>query len=70
MKRIVVAAALAFGMLLMGAVSASASTLCTIDPTLGIGTPLQYSTSVSISGTHVYASGTSSTTTFGGALGL
>ena len=70
MKRILVAAALAFGMLLMGAVSASASTLCTIDPTLGIGTPLHYSTSVSISDTHVYASGTSSTTTFGGALGL
>jgi len=70
MKRILVAAGLAFGMLLMGAVSASASTLCTIDPTLGIGTPLHYSTSISILGTHVYASGTSSTTTFGGVLGI
>lgn len=69
MKRILVAAGLAFGMLLMGAVSASASTLCTIDPTLGVGTPLHYSLNVSISGTHVYASGTSSTTTFGGVLG-
>ena len=70
MKRILVAAALAFGMLVIGATSASASTLCTIDPTLGVGTPLNYSLNVSILGTHVYASGTSSTTTFGGALGL
>ena len=69
MKRIVVAAALAFGMLLMGAVSASASTLCTIDPTVGVGTPLSYSLNLSVSGSHVYASGTSSTTTFGGVLG-
>jgi hypothetical protein len=70
MKRILVAAVLAFGMLLMGAISASASTICTIDPTLGVGTPLHYSTSLSLSGTTVYASGTSSTTTFGGVLGL
>jgi len=70
MKRILVAAGLAFGMLFLGATSASASTLCTIDPTLGVGTPLHYSTSISILGTHVYASGTSSTTTFGGVLGL
>ena len=70
MKRIFVAAAIAFGMLLMGATSASASSLCTIDPTLGVGTPLHYSTNVSILGTHVYASGTGSTTTFGGVLGL
>lgn len=69
MKRIFVAATLAFGMLLMGAVSASASTLCTIDPTLSVGTPLSYSLNLSTSGTHVYASGTSSTTTFGGVLG-
>ena len=71
MRRILVAAALAFGMLLMGAVSASASTLCTIDPTLKVGTPISYSTNLSLSGgTTVYASGTSSTTTFGGAVGL
>jgi hypothetical protein len=70
MKRVLVAAVLAFGMLLMGAISASASTICTIDPTLGVGTPLHYSTSLSLSGTTVYASGTSSTTTFGGVLGL
>jgi len=70
MKRILVAAVLAFGMLLMGAISASASTICTIDPTLGVGTPLHFSTSLSLAGTAVYANGTSSTTTFGGVLGL
>jgi hypothetical protein len=70
MKRIFVAAALAFGMLLIGASSASASTLCTLDPTLGIGTPLHYSINVSILGTHVYASGTSKSTTFGGVVGI
>jgi hypothetical protein len=70
MKRILVAAALAFGMLFLGATSASAATLCTIDPTLGIGLPIHYSLNVSTLGTHVYASGTSKTTTFGGVLGL
>ena len=70
MKRILVAATLAFGMLLIGPSSASAATLCTLDPTLKIGTPLNYSVNVSILGTHVYASGTSSTTTFGGVLGI
>ncbi len=70
MKRILVASTLAFGMLLIGASSASAATLCTLDPTLKIGTPLHYSVNISILGTHVYASGTSGTTTFGGVLGI
>jgi hypothetical protein len=70
MKRILVAAALAFGMLFGGATSASASTLCTIDPTVGIGLPVHYSLNVSVLGTHVYASGTSRTTTFGGVVGI
>jgi hypothetical protein len=70
MKRLLLATVLAFGALFVGASTASASTLCTIDPTLRIGTPLHYSLNVSILGTHVYASGTSSTTTFGGVLGL
>ena len=70
MKRILAAAAAAFGMLLMGATSASASSLCTVDPTVAAGTPLHYSLNVSVLGTHVYASGTSSTTTFGGVIGL
>jgi hypothetical protein len=70
MKRILAALALAVGMVAMGVSSASASTLCTIDPTLRIGTPLHYSINISVLGTHVYASGTSKTTTFGGVLGL
>jgi hypothetical protein len=70
MKRILAALALAVGMLAMGITSASASSICTIDPTIGVGTPLHYSLSVSILGTHVYASGTSRTTTFGGVVGL
>jgi len=69
MKRIFLSLALAVGMLLMGVTSASASSLCTVDPTLGVGTPLNYSVSVSLNGTNVYASGTSTTTTFGGVIG-
>jgi hypothetical protein len=70
MKRILAALALAFGMLAMGVTGASASTLCTIDPTIHVGLPIHYSISVSVLGTHVYASGTSHTTTFGGVVGL
>jgi hypothetical protein len=70
MKRILLAAVLAFGMLFLGATSASAASLCTIDPTVGIGLPIHYSLNVSVLGTHVYASGTSKTTTFGGVIGL
>ncbi len=70
MKRILLAAVLAFGMLFLGATGASAASLCTIDPTVGIGLPIHYSLNVSVLGTHVYASGTSKTTTFGGVIGL
>jgi hypothetical protein len=70
MKRIFLSLALAVGMLLLGVTSASASTICTIDPTLGIGTPLKYSLNIKVLGTHVYASGTNSTTTFGGVIGI
>jgi hypothetical protein len=70
MKRILAALVLAVGMLAMGITSASAAAICTIDPTLRIGTPLHYSINISVLGTHVYASGTSTTTTFGGVLGL
>ncbi len=73
MKRIFVAGALAFGMLFLGATGASASTYCSLDPTVGVGTPLKYSLNLSTSGTlttTVYASGTSSTTTFGGGIGI
>jgi hypothetical protein len=58
------------GLLAMGVTSASAASICSIDPTLRIGTPLNYSLNVSVLGTHVYASGTSTTTTFGGVIGL
>jgi hypothetical protein len=70
MKRILAALALAVGMLAMGITSASASTYCSIDPTIGVGTPLHYSLNVSLLGTHVYLYGTSKTTTFGGVVGL
>jgi hypothetical protein len=70
MKRILAALSLAVGMLALGITSASAATICSIDPTLRMGTPLHYSVNVSVLGTHVYASGTSGTTTFGGVVGL
>ncbi len=74
MKRIFLGLALSVGMLVIGVTNASASSYCSLDPTLGIGTPLTYSTNLTLStsstSTTVYASGTSSTTTFGGGLGL
>ncbi len=74
MKRIFLGFALSVGMLVMGVTNASASSYCSLDPTLGIGTPLTYSTNLTLStsstSTTLYASGTSSTTTFGGGLGL
>ena len=69
MKRVLAGFGLAVGMLLMGVVNASASTVCSIDPTYRIGTPLHYSVYVQVLGTDVYASGTSKTTTFGGVVG-
>ena len=47
-------------------VNASASTYCSLDPTVGVGTPVKYSLNVNLLGSHVYVSGTSKTTTFGG----
>jgi hypothetical protein len=58
------------GMVLMGVVNASAATFCSIDPTYKIGLPLHYSISVQVLGTHVYASGTSKTTTWGAVIGI
>jgi hypothetical protein len=69
MKRVLAGFCLAMGMALMGVVSASASTVCSIDPTYKVGTPINYSANVSVLGTHVYAGGTSQTTTFGGVVG-
>ena len=69
MNRVLVGFCLAVGMVLIGVVNASASTVCSIDPTYKVGTPIDYSLNVSLLGTHVYASGTSKTTTFGGVIG-
>lgn len=66
MRRMLLGFALAAGLALMGVVNASASTYCSLDPTVGVGTPVKYSLSVNLLGSQVYASGTSSTTTFGG----
>jgi len=70
MKRVLAGFGLAVGMMLMGVVNASASTVCSIDPTYPIGTPLHYSVNVQVLGTQVYASGTSKTTTYGGVIGI
>ncbi|HEX9560887.1 MAG TPA: hypothetical protein VGA76_06595 [Candidatus Dormibacteraeota bacterium] len=68
MKRIVLGIALCVGMLFMGVTSASA--YCSLDPTLGIGLPLHTSLNVTIGSTTIYASNTSTTTTFGAHTGL
>ena len=70
MKRVLAGFGLAVGMLLMGVVNASASSICSIDPTYRIGLPIHYSVGVKVLGTHVYASGTSKTTTWGAVIGL
>jgi hypothetical protein len=70
MKRVLVGFGVAVGMLLVGVVNASASTVCSVDPTYKVGTPINYSLDVSVLGTHVYASGTGKTTTFGGVIGI
>jgi hypothetical protein len=66
MRRILVGFALAAGLSLMGVMNASASTYCSLDPTVGVGTPVKYKLSVNLLGLQAYASGTSTTTTFGG----
>jgi len=74
MKRIFAAVGVCAGMLVMGVANVSAGSYCSLDPTLGVGTPITYSTDLTLStsstSTTTYASGTSSTTTFGGGLGL
>jgi hypothetical protein len=73
MKRILCSVAVAAGLMGMGMTSASAY-VCSLDPTLKIGTPLRYSLNITLStkliSADVYASGTKSTTTFGGGLGI
>lgn len=69
MRRLLLALAVSACALVGGATTASASTYCSLDPTLGVGVPLvKYSVNISLLGSKVYASGTSSSTTFGGGL--
>jgi hypothetical protein len=74
MKRLVSIVVLAGGMMLLGIVNASASGYCSIDPTYNVGTPLTYSVNLKLStgivSPDLYASGTSTTTTFGGGVGI
>ena len=69
MKRLFSVVVLAGGLMFMGITNASAAMWCADDPTLNLGTPLHYNLNVTLSTgvsyTNVYASGTSSTTTFG-----
>jgi hypothetical protein len=74
MKRLVSVMALAGGLMLMGVTNASAAMWCADDPTLAIGTPLHFNLNVTLTtpltSTNVYASGASSTTTFGFVQGI
>ena len=70
MRRIGLSFAVAVGMLLVGATTASAHTFCSVDPTLGIGLPLKYTVNLTVLGSNVYLKGTHKTTTFDVSLGL
>jgi hypothetical protein len=70
MRRVVVGIALAIGMLCVGVTDASAHTFCSLDPTLGIGTPLKYTVNVYLVGSTAYLSGNHSSTTVSGSVGL
>lgn len=74
MKRIFLGLVMCFGMLAMGVTNASAARYCNVDPTVGVGLPVRYSidvkTNAAGTSTHLYASGTYRTTTFGGVVGL
>ncbi len=74
MRRVVLVFALGVGMLAMGVTNASAASYCSIDPTIGIGLPVHLSVNLSTqllsTSTHIYASTTSKTTTYGAVIGL
>jgi len=66
-KRVLVVLAVAVASLAGGVMNVSAGSYCSLDPTVGVGIPLvKYSVVVKIAGSTVYASGTKSSTTFGG----
>ena len=74
MKRLLLGFALSVGMLVMGVTNASASSYCSLDPTVGIGLPvhLKLTVSTSLLGTssYTYVYNNSTSTTFGSVLGL
>ena len=74
MRRIVFGAALCAGLLFSGITNASAAIYCSVDPTYNIGLPVSYSLNLSVKSslltTDVYVSGTKSTTTYGGGIGV
>jgi hypothetical protein len=66
-RRVFLVLAVTIGTLVAGVTNASAGSYCSLDPTVGAGVPLlKYSLGVKVAGSTVYASGTSSSTTFGG----
>jgi len=68
-KRVLVVLAVAVASLAGGVMNVSAGSYCSLDPTVGVGVPLvKYSVVVKVAGSTVYASGTSSSTTFGGGI--
>jgi hypothetical protein len=74
MRRVVLVFALGVGMLAMGVTNVSAARFCSLDPTVGLGLPVHLSVNVSTkllgTSTHVYVYNNSSSTTFGGVVGL
>ena len=68
-KRVLVVLAVAVASLAGGVMNVSAGSYCSLDPTVGVGVPLvKYSVVVKVAGSTVYASGTGSSTTFGGGI--
>jgi hypothetical protein len=74
MKRMVLGLVMCAGILVSGVTNASAARYCSLDPTLPLGLPIHTSLNIKTSllgiTTHVYASNTSRSTTFGGVIGL
>ena len=74
MKRLLLGFALSVGMLVMGVTNASASSYCSLDPTVGIGLPVHLNVTISTSllgiSTNTYLHNNSTSTTFGSVLGL
>jgi len=74
MKRILLGFALSVGMLIMGITNASASSYCSLDPTVGIGLPVHLNVKISTSllgtSSYTYVYNSSTSTTFGSVLGL